>query len=80
ENWFKQKGIFTPKEIDKLKDLVINSVYNLRLRRIELEINKVQQELQRADWEEAWNLLKQLNDLNVSKSQISKKLGRIILK
>jgi len=80
ENWFKQKGIFTPKEEDILKDIVINSVYNLRLRRIEVEIGKLQQELQKAEWEDAWDLLRRLTELNNSKTQISNKLGRIILK
>jgi DNA primase len=78
-NWFDRKGIHTPTELEKLKDLVINSVYSLKLRKIEIMIAEIQEEIKTADEIDVMLLLKKQFDLQTLRSAVSKQLGRIIL-
>ncbi len=78
-NWYERKGIHTPTELEKLKDLVINSVYSLKLRKIEIMIAEIQEELKTSDETDMMILLKKQFDLMELRSMVSKQLGRIIL-
>ncbi len=78
-NWYDLKGIHTPSEIENLKDLVINSVYTLKLKKVELMIAEIQEEIKIAEVDDALILLKKQMDLMSLREAISKQLGRNIL-
>jgi hypothetical protein len=58
---------------------VINSVYTLKLKKVELMIAEIQEEIKIAEVDDALILLKKQMDLMSLREAISKQLGRNIL-
>ena len=79
ENW-KKHGIFTDTEDVHLKLAVENSVYSLKIKKIEQAIKAIQTEINSNNERQQNEALVKINKLLILKKMISKKLGRTILR
>jgi DNA primase len=79
EKW-KSHGIHTATEDMQLKLAVESAIYAFKIIKIEVAIDKQREKLEKLDMDEQIEVMKIINSYLQIKKEISKKLGRIILK
>lgn len=80
ENWEKQKGIFTEREQDHIKQTVNSLIWELKSRDLESRINELDKQIKDAGDDGVFNLLKQRHELMMHYKRINENRGRIITK
>jgi len=79
-NWMEKKQIYVKSEKDHLKMSVLNSILSYKLSVLEKDIKELQQQLKKAGDEEIMPILNQIAKKENQKKQISKQLGRTVLR
>ncbi|MCF8308411.1 MAG: DNA primase [Bacteroidales bacterium] len=80
ENWEKQKGIFTDREQDHVKQTVNSLIWELKSRDLENRINELDKQIKDAGDDGVFDLLKQRHEMLMQYKRINENRGRIITK
>lgn len=77
---WKDHGIYTETEEMQLKDAIETAIYSLKIAKIDELIQEKNQQLSHVSTDKELDILSEINELSMLKKDISKRLGRTILR